>query len=92
MPSVAKHWLLTSPTCRDTAGRPRLVPDKYQKLTQSYWTGNHRRANDPPTEDEIEMGPLIHFARVTLTDPTDCDAVMQMAVTATYSSPTPNEC
>lgn len=47
---------------------------KYRELIDRYWTQMKlRRECDPETEAENLAFRLIHFARVTLTDPTPCE-------------------
>jgi DNA helicase-2/ATP-dependent DNA helicase PcrA len=59
--------------------RPQVQTDKYERLTALYWTHYYRDEMDPKTEGEKLMPKLLHFVRVTLTDPTDRDAVLSMA-------------
>jgi len=62
---------------------------KYKSLITSYWIGNYRSADEPPGDDERQMFHLVHFTRVTLTNPNDRDAVMEMALERDIELPQP---
>jgi superfamily I DNA/RNA helicase len=58
---------------------PKVDGRKYRHLVQAYWCRHFRRSDAPETAAEKAMPELIHFCRVTLTDPRDPDAVARMA-------------
>jgi DNA helicase-2/ATP-dependent DNA helicase PcrA len=59
---------------------PSVDDRKYRKLIESYWIGqDYRGDRDPAGDDEMEMFKLIHFVRVTLTNPNDQAAILEMA-------------
>jgi DNA helicase-2/ATP-dependent DNA helicase PcrA len=58
---------------------PTVDEWKYRKLIRLYWTQFYRDERDPETEAERHLLKLCHFVRVTLTDPTNRDAVLALA-------------
>jgi DNA helicase-2/ATP-dependent DNA helicase PcrA len=59
---------------------PRVDDRKYRRLIDSYWVGQDFRSETSPAgDDENEMFKLLHFVRVTLTNPGDYDAIEAMA-------------
>lgn len=58
---------------------PRVDDKKYYRLIENYWTSNIRGEREKAGPDEDEMFKLVHFCRVTLTNPGDFDAIQEMA-------------
>lgn len=59
---------------------PRVDGNKYRRLIESYWVGqNFRSENGPAGDDEAEMFNLLHFVRVTLTNPNSVEEILVMA-------------
>lgn len=59
---------------------PKVDDRKYRRLIESWWVGQDIRGeNAPAGDDEDEMFRLLHFVRVTLTNPTDTEAILATA-------------
>jgi superfamily I DNA/RNA helicase len=58
----------------------RVDGNKYRRLVESWAVGQDWRGDNAPAgDDEAELFNLLHFVRVTLTNPNDVDEILAMA-------------
>ena len=56
----------------------KIEERKYEAIARQYWTTTHRPVESAPLEEEEFVGKVLHFVRVTLTDPNDPEAIRTM--------------